>query len=216
VQAGEVADLGLFGPGSVTWRVHAEPILLVAALRALLLQALHPRPMAAMAQLSDYRSQPWRRLMRTANYVGTVIYGTTEEAQAAGRRIRALHSRLRATDPRTGETFRIDDPELLRWVHVTEVESFLGVARRAGVALTDAEADAYYAEQRRAAELVGLTGDDVPGSQAEVAAYYNRMQPQLAVTKEAAEALGFILAPPMPWGLGLYRKSTRLNSSHNR
>src|SRR5690606_15603517 len=69
-------DLGLFGPGSVTWRVHAEPILAVAGLRALYFQGLHPRAMAGMAQNSAYKSDPWGRLMRTVRYVGTTVYGT--------------------------------------------------------------------------------------------------------------------------------------------
>jgi hypothetical protein len=36
-------DDGLFGPDSVTWRVHLEPVLWVGGFRALLLQSLHPR-----------------------------------------------------------------------------------------------------------------------------------------------------------------------------
>ena len=198
-----MSDLGVFGPDSATWKLHGEPILTVAGLRSLFLQALHPRAIAGVAQNSSYRTDPWNRLERTATYVVTVIYGTTEQAERAGRRVRAVHSRMRATDPFTGEEFRVDDPELLRWVHVTEVESFLTVGRRAGVGLTDAEADAYLHEQRRAAALVGLDPDDVPGSVAEVTAYYVRMQPELRLTKDAAEALMFLSVPPMPFGLGL-------------
>jgi len=198
-----MSDLGLFGPDSATWKLHGEPILTVAGLRSLFLQALHPRAIAGVAQNSSYRTDPWNRLERTATYVVTVIYGTTEQAERAGRRVRAVHSRMRATDPFTGEEFRVDDPELLRWVHVTEVESFLTVGRRAGVGLTDAEADAYLHEQRRAAALVGLDPDEVPGSVAEVTAYYERMQPELRLTKDAAEALMFLSVPPMPFGLGL-------------
>ncbi|MFC0004751.1 oxygenase MpaB family protein [Micromonospora siamensis] len=194
-------DLGLFGPGSVTWKLHEEPILIVAGLRSLYLQALHPRAMAGVAQNSNYRRDAWGRLVRTANYVGTTVYGTTAEAEEAGRRLRALHSRLRATDPFTGEQFRIDQPDLLRWVHVTEVESFLSTARRAGLALTDAEVDRYYTEQRRSAALVGLDPQDVPGTAAEVDDYYRRVRPELRMTKEAAETALFLTAPPIPWKL---------------
>ncbi|MEO3778549.1 oxygenase MpaB family protein [Micromonospora sp. B11E3] len=196
-------DLGLFGPGSVTWKVHGEPILIVAGLRALYLQALHPRAMAGVAQNSNYRADAWGRLARTATYVATAVYGTTAEAEAAGARLRRLHARLRATDPFTGEPFRIDEPELLRWVHVTEVESFLSTARRAGLPLTDAEADRYYAEQRRTAALVGLDPAEVPGSAAEVAGYYRRIRPELRLTREAAETALFLTAPPLPWKLSL-------------
>src|SRR3954463_13578553 len=114
-------DVGLFGPDSVTWKLHKEPILMLGGLRSLYLQALHPRAVAAVAQNSGYRADPWGRLLRTSDYVGTVVYGSTAEGAAAGSRIRRLHARMRATDPRTGETFRIDEPDLLRWVHVAEV-----------------------------------------------------------------------------------------------
>ncbi|MEV0155297.1 oxygenase MpaB family protein [Micromonospora sp. NPDC050686] len=196
-------DLGLFGPGSVTWKLHEEPILIVAGLRSLYLQALHPRAMAGVAQNSNYRRDAWGRLVRTAEYVGTTVYGTTAEVEAAGRRLRALHARLRATDPVTGEVFRIDEPDLLRWVHVTEVESFLSTARRAGVPLTGAEVDRYYTEQRRSAALVGLDPGDVPGTAAEVADYYRRVRPELRMTKEAAETALFLTAPPIPWKVSL-------------
>ncbi|MFJ8830939.1 oxygenase MpaB family protein [Micromonospora aurantiaca] len=199
----DTEDLGLFGPGSVTWKVHEEPILIVAGLRSLYLQALHPRAMAGVAQNSNYRTDAWGRLVRTATYVGTTIYGTTAEAEAAGRRLRTRHSRMRATDPVTGEEFRVDDPDLLRWVHVTEVESFVSTARRAGLALTDDEVDGYYTEQRRSAALVGLDPDDVPGTAAEVADYYRDVRPQLRMTREAAETAVFLTAPPIPWKLSL-------------
>ncbi|MFI7332240.1 oxygenase MpaB family protein [Micromonospora aurantiaca (nom. illeg.)] len=199
----DTEDLGLFGPGSVTWKVHEEPILIVAGLRSLYLQALHPRAMAGVAQNSNYRTDAWGRLVRTATYVGTTIYGTTAEAEAAGRRLRTRHARMRATDPFTGEEFRVDDPELLRWVHVTEVESFVSTARRSGLALTDDEVDGYYTEQRRSAALVGLDPDDVPGTAAEVADYYRDVRPRLRMTREAAETALFLTAPPIPWKLSL-------------
>jgi uncharacterized protein (DUF2236 family) len=196
-------DLGLFGPGSVTWKVHDEPILLVAGLRSLYLQALHPRAMAGVAQNSDYQADPWGRLMRTATYVATTVYGTTAQAESAGRRVTALHSRMRGRDPFTGQEFRVDEPDLLRWVHVTEVESFLDTARRAGVRLTPAEADAYYAEQRRTAALVGLDPATVPATVAEVADYYRDVRPALRLTTAAAAAALFLTAPPAPGKIGL-------------
>jgi uncharacterized protein (DUF2236 family) len=182
--------------------VHGEPILALAGLRALFMQSLHPRALAGVLQNSDFRTRPWHRLEVTATYVVTVIFGTTAEAQAAGERVRAVHSRLRGTDPRTGERFRLDEPDLLRWVHVVEVESFLDIARRSGVRVTDDEADEYFREQRRAAALVGLDPATVPGSRAEVAAYYEEIQPQLATTRDTVASMLFMAVPPMPYGLG--------------
>src|SRR3954467_10205878 len=103
-------DVGLFGPGSVTWKLHREPILLLGGLRSLYLQALHPRAVAAVAQNSGYKADPWGRFNRTSEYVGTVLYGSTDEGERIASRIRRMHSRMTAVDPRTGERFRIDEP----------------------------------------------------------------------------------------------------------
>ncbi|QSB17485.1 DUF2236 domain-containing protein [Natronosporangium hydrolyticum] len=191
--------MGLFGPGSVTWRVHDEPILALGGLRALFLQALHPRAIAGVVQNSGYKADPWGRLFRTITYVATTIYGTTDEAQAAGRRVRAVHQRMYATDPISGQRFRVDEPELLRWVHVTEVDSYATTARRAGLQLTDDEWDGYWSEQRRRAPLVGLDPTSVPGTATDAAAYLAEVRPELKMTRDAADTLVFLSVPPPPW-----------------
>ena len=191
-------DVGLFGPDSVTWKLHREPILLLGGLRSLYLQALHPRAVAGVAQNSGYKADPWGRLLRTSDYVGTVIYGSTAEVDQASSRLRRLHAGMSAVDPRTGERFRIDEPELLRWVHVVEVESFLTTAVRAGVRLTTDEVDGYYTEQLRSAELVGLDPATVPSTAAEVEAYYTAMRPELGLTRDSAETALFLTVPPPP------------------
>jgi uncharacterized protein (DUF2236 family) len=209
-------DPGLYGPDSVTWKLHAEPIMLLAGLRSLYLQALHPRAVAAVAQNSTFKADPWGRLMRTSTYVATTLYSPTAEVEAAASRLRRLHSRLSGTDPRSGERFRVDEPDLLRWVHVTEVESFLTTARRAGLKLTDAEVDQYYTEQLRGAEQVGLDPSTVPGTAAEIAQYFTDIRPELALTKDGADTALFLTVPPIPanWGsrtlrLGLTLGPTR-------
>ena len=87
-------------------------------------------------------------------------------------RVRGIHKRLGATEETTGRTYRVDDPDLLLWVHCCEVDSLLTVARRAGLPLTDEDADRYVAEQVTSAELIGIPRDDVPASVAELAAYF--------------------------------------------
>jgi len=191
-------DAGIYGPESVTWRVHADPSMALAGLRALFLQAVHPLAMAGVAEHSDFRTDPWGRLFRTADYVGVTTYGTTEQARRAGARVRGIHRKLGGIEPESGQAYRVDDPELLRWVHCVEVESFLTTAVRCGLRLTRSERDAYYAEQTVGSALAGLNPADVPGSVDEMAAYFRRMQPQLRVTAEARRAATFVLWPPMP------------------
>ena len=151
-------DAGLFGPDSVTWRVHTDPTYAVAGLRGLLLQALHPLAMAAVEQNGGFEADPWGRLTRTSQYIATTTFGTEVEALRAAARVRGIHRKLRGTDPLTGAEFRLDRPDLLLWVHCCEVDSLLSTALRGGLALTAAESDAYLAEQVRSAELVGSAG----------------------------------------------------------
>ena len=190
------ADPGLYGPDSVTWRVHADPSMALAGLRALLLQAVHPRAMAGVAEHSGFRGDPWGRLLRTAEYVGVTSYGSTLEARRAAAKVRGIHRKLTSTDPDTGRTYRLDEPDLLRWVHCVEVESFLSTAVRCGLRLSRHEQDAYYDEQVRNADLIGAV--EVPSSVAEMTDYFRDLRPQLRVTAEARRAASFVLWPPMP------------------
>lgn len=190
---------GFFGPHSITWRIHADPSFSVGGIRALLLQALHPVAMAGVHRFSEgFRNEPWMRLTRTAEYVATLTFGTRREALRAVRRVRGGHRGLSDTEPTTGRTYSVDDPDLLLWVHACEVDSLLDVARRSGVPLTDAEADRYVAEQVVAGELIGCTPGEVPASVAELAAYFERVRPELALTDPARDAYRFIVVPPMP------------------
>jgi uncharacterized protein (DUF2236 family) len=153
--------------------------------------------MAGVAGHSRFRSDPWGRLVRTARYVGTVTYGTTAEAKRAAAAVRGLHRTVKGTDPESGRPYSASDPELLTWVHVTEVDSFLTTARRGGLALTDAEADAYVAEQAEANALLGVPAALAPHTVAEIDEYYARMRPRLQVGTHAREAAKFVIHPPM-------------------
>ena len=194
-----ISDLGLYGPESATWRVHGDPSMAIAGLRALLLQALHPVAMAGVAANSGYRDDPWGRLQRTIQYVGVTTFGTTEDADRAASRVRRLHQRLSAVDPADGSIRRVDDPELLRWVHCCEVDSFLTTARRGGLRLTAAQANRYLAEQVQSALLIGLEPGMVPKTTTQLAGYFDDIRPQLRATRSAYEGLCLLTAPPMRW-----------------
>ena len=104
----------------------------VAAVRALLLQALHPRVIRGTLQNAAAVTEPveaWARLRRTRKFVQTCTYGTVAEAERAGCRVRRIHESLTGTDP-DGTFYRVDEPELLLWVHCGEVASIADVARR--------------------------------------------------------------------------------------
>jgi uncharacterized protein (DUF2236 family) len=191
-------DFGLFGPGSMAWRLHREPAMLVGGLRALIVQALHPLAIAAVVDHSDYKKDVWGRYARTSNYVVTTIFGTTRQAQALGGRVQAIHRPIHGTDRVTGRPYAADDPVLLLWIHTTLVESFLAAYRRFVGPLTAAEADRYVGEMVRQAELVGLKPQEVPSTATANQAFVESLRPELVATKHSFEALDTVLHPPLP------------------
>jgi uncharacterized protein (DUF2236 family) len=186
-------DPGWFGPDSVAWRVHADLATVVGGLRALLYQTLHPLAMAGVAQHSDYRHDPWGRLHRTAEFVAATTYGTSGEAMRAVERVRRVHEHVRgvASD---GRPYSADDPELLAFVHATEIDSFLVAYQRYGAGLSAADADRYVEEMSVVALALGA--DPVPEDAASLRELLAATE--LRATSEARDALRFLMLPPMP------------------
>jgi uncharacterized protein (DUF2236 family) len=186
-------DPGWFGPESVAWRVHADLATVVGGLRALLYQTLHPLAMAGVAQHSDYRHDPWGRLHRTAEFVAATTFGTSAEAMRAVERVRRVHEKVRgvASD---GRPYSADDPELLAFVHATEVDSFLAAYRRYAAPLSARDADRYVEEMSVVALALGAdpVPEDVAGLRELLA------DAELRSTPEARDAVRFLMVPPMP------------------
>jgi uncharacterized protein (DUF2236 family) len=189
---GEPADDGLFGPRSVTWRLAGSMTAPVVAIRALLLQALHPLAMAGVDQHSAWRTDPGARLASTSAYEITVTYGEVAAARAAAARVRAIHSRVRGTDPATGRPYAAGDPALLLWVHNALLDSQLACTRLYG-SITADEADRYVREQVAAAEIIGIPPGEAPVSAAELSAYLDAVRPELTCTPAAAGAMSYLL-----------------------
>lgn len=192
-------DFGLFGPQSVTWKIMGEPVMWVAGMRALYLQALHPRVMKGTWQNTSFSrpDEAWGRFTRTIKFVQTRTYGTVAEVERAGRRVRKIHSALTGIDS-DGSEFRLDEPELLLWVHCAEIASEADVARRSGVQVSPAELDVFVDEQRRSAEVVGLDPSSVPASMADLDDYFRQMRPRIYACAEAKQALRQSFTPKVP------------------
>ena len=186
-----------FADERVIRRVHADASMFVGGLRALLLQSMHPLAMAGVAQHSDYRTDPWGRLQRTADFLAATTFGNVDTAEAAVARVRQVHTRVRgrAAD---GRAYSANDPHLLRWVHICEVDSFLASYRRYGAAeLTDAEADQYVADMAVVAEALGV--NHAPRSVADLRAEFKDFRDECQGTPEARQAARFLLLePPVP------------------
>jgi uncharacterized protein (DUF2236 family) len=199
----------LFGPGSMSWRVHRERAILLGGGRALLLQVAHPLVAAGVATYSDFRTRPLDRLWRTLDLMLTLVFADAAAALAAVHGIERVHARVRgALDadagpfPR-GTRFAADDPELLLWVHATLVDSGLLAYERLVAPLDDGERSRFYEESKVAARLLGIPDRLVPGTLADFGRYLAGMLdgPALAVSAAAREIAASILDPPLPPGI---------------
>lgn len=194
-----VGDAGLFGPSSVTWRMHSEFCgMLSGGLCALYLQLLHPRALAGVWDHSNFREDLVGRLRRTTAFVGATTYAPTRDAEAMIERVRTIHGQVRGVDE-AGVPYSADDPDLLTWVHVSEMSSFLAGYRAYGPRPVPTEmADRYLDETRRVAEALGAR--DVPGSVAEMDAYIARVLPSLVFSERSRVVLDVLgrLDLPVP------------------
>ncbi|MGC9960664.1 MAG: oxygenase MpaB family protein [Acidimicrobiales bacterium] len=188
-------DQGWFGPDSMTWKVHARlGPMLVGGLSALMLQTLHPLVVQGVADHSNYREDPFGRLQRTADFIALTTYGGDDVAATALQAVRAIHGRVRGTTP-GGDHYRATDPELLTYVHVTEVWSFLrGYQRYSQHPLLAVEKNQYLAEMSTVARRLGAR--DVPESVDEVRSYLRELRPQLRRGPEAERIVRFLRQPP--------------------
>ncbi|KQM98208.1 oxygenase MpaB family protein [Sphingomonas sp. Leaf25] len=171
-------DDGLFGPGSVSWRVHGDfSSMMIGGTAALLMQMLHPGALAGVWDHSDFRRDMLGRLKRTAQFIAATTYGGTAEARRLIGRVRMIHDHVHGVLP-DGTAYSANDPHLLTWVHVAEVDCFLrGYLRYRDPMLSRADQDRYFAENVVVAQALGAV--DVPDSRAAVDAYLVRMRHEL-------------------------------------
>jgi uncharacterized protein (DUF2236 family) len=193
-----VADLGLFGPGSVSWRVHRETTVLFGGARALLMQAAHPLVIAGARETRFYERNPWKRLERTLMLTYAITFGTRGEAIRAAERINEVHRRVHGIDPVTGRPYDALDPELLLWVHACLVDSALLFERRTVGRLTDLDRQRFHEEQMATAELLELPRDRIPPTVAGLRTYIEDVVAgdALRVTEASLRVADLFRRPP--------------------
>jgi uncharacterized protein (DUF2236 family) len=191
-------DLGYFGPGSVSWRVHREVTVLFGGARALLMQAAHPLVVAGANQTAMYERNPWKRLQRTLVLTYTMTFGTKAEADAAAAKINEVHARINGVDHVTGLRYDALDPELLLYVHASLVDSALLYEELTVGALDDQERQRFHEEQMLAAELCLVPREMIPSTVASLRAWLADVDARgsLQVTDGARRVAALFLDPP--------------------
>ncbi len=182
----------LFPPDSVAWKVNGDvATMMIGGVSGLLLQMLHPAVLAGVWDHSDFRADMHGRLRRTAKFIATTTYDHAGAGQMAIDRVNRIHKKLRGVLP-DGTPYRVSDPELLAWVHVTETISFLDAwIRYAEPRMPLAEQDAYFAEMARIGEA--LHAAPVPRTRAGAEALIRSYRPRLRADARTHEVAALVM-----------------------
>ncbi|BDI21972.1 oxygenase MpaB family protein [Herbiconiux sp. L3-i23] len=197
-------DPGFFGPDSAAWAVHGDLPTLVAGVRALLTQALHPGALAGVHDHSRYREDPFGRLAGTIRWIFTVTYGSEADARGATRWVQHIHERVRGTylsSDGTPVPYSAADPDLLRFVHLAFTDAFLGAHLAWGRREIPGGPDAYVREWALAGELMGV--EDPPRSHQELRAALREYLDAgvLRHDERVDDVVRFLRHPPLPRSL---------------
>jgi uncharacterized protein (DUF2236 family) len=172
---------GIFGPGSMTWRINRETAIFLAGGRALLLQLAHPWVAAAIAQHSQTLADPVGRFRRTFMPLFAMSFGTRDEAVSAARRLHRRHAEIsgRLTENvgafTAGSCYRANDVAALRWVHATLTDSALIAYELLCPPLSLEERERSYTEACKFASFFGIPQSVLPQSRAGFADYMETM-----------------------------------------
>lgn len=183
-----VGDPGLYGPQSVVWKVHADfSAMMVGGLSSLMIQALHPRALAAVWDHSNFREQLKARLGRTALFVASTTYGSVEMATQSIARVNAIHDKIEGIDQH-GHPYKANEPDLLRWVHLIETVSFLNAYQHLALRpLSAADCNRYVVEMNKVGEMLGAT--NLPTTLQDVLQAISEYEPVLSFDQRTRETL---------------------------
>ncbi len=198
---------GIFGPGSMTWRINRESALFLGAGRAALLQLAHPWVATALEQHSSLLADPIARFHNTFRVVFTMVFGSTGQAVAASRSLHHLHTRIEGEIPATlgvyqkGSHYEANFIPALLWVYATLVESAVLAYETVLPPLSEAERNAYFAESKTLAALFGIPRTALPSDWAALTDYAEAMcgSDALGVDDRARSMAHALLAGSGSW-----------------
>ena len=192
---------GLYLPDDAPWIVHRDFATLVGGIRALLVQALHPGSLGGVAQHSRYKEEPLGRLAGTIRWLTVTTFGSHDAVSGEAGRVNGMHDRVKGkydTNEGIKRSYQAADRDLLMWVHVAFMESFLRTHQFYSSAPIPGGADNYIAQWSKAVEPLGLT--DVPMNEAELQELMTGFWPELRRDAKTDSVISFIKNPPLPPG----------------
>lgn len=190
---------GLYLPDDAPWIVHADFGTLVGGIRALLMQALHPGSLTGVATHSRYEQDALGRLAGTIRWLTVTTFGSHAAVAGESQRVNRMHKRVTGEyETASGEqrSYKAADPELLLWVHIAFMDSFLRCHQMYAWREIPGGADAYVRLWAKSVEPLGL--DSAPLNEAELMAEIERYKLELVATAKTLDVVKFIKRPPLP------------------
>jgi uncharacterized protein (DUF2236 family) len=190
---------GLYLPNQAPWIVHADFATLVGGIRALLMQALHPGSLAGVRQHSRYQDDPLGRLAGTIRWLTVTTFGPNSSNQAEASRVNRLHTRVSGNyQTASGESraYQAADPDLLLWVHVAFMDSFLRAHQNYSKRELPGGADEYVRLWAESVKPLGL--QSAPLSEAELLQTLAQFDSQLLVSDHTRDVFAWLKKPPLP------------------
>jgi uncharacterized protein (DUF2236 family) len=182
---------------SPVWRYGGDVRLIGTGAYAILLQVGHPTVGAGVTEHSDFRADPWGRLLRTLDYSYVMTYGGPALAGEMGRRIREMHKHIEGIKP-DGERYSALEPEAYAWVHATLADAIVRGSELLARPIPAGQLEEFWADWRRGGRLIGVSERDLPESWADFGNYLERMTANLERTEAVDEVLGALEAPVRP------------------
>lgn len=195
----EGEEPGLYLPNQAPWIVHADFATLVGGIRALLMQALHPGSLAGVRQHSRYQDDPLGRLAGTIRWLTVTTFGPNSSNQAEASRVNRLHTRVSGNyQTASGESrpYQAADPDLLLWVHVAFMDSFLRAHQNYSKRELPGGADEYVRLWAESVKPLGL--QSAPLSEAELLLTLAQFDSQLVVSDDTRDVFAWLKKPPLP------------------
>jgi len=195
---------GLYGPGSLSWEINRESVIMLGGGAAALLQLAHPFVAHAVDQHSLTRRDPVGRFVRTFGHVFAMVFGDLDHALESARRVHQVHVKIRGRIREDvgafalGDRYHANDEQALLWVHATLLATALDVYERVVRALSDEERERYYEESKLFASLFGIPDSVLPATYRDFARYYEDTiaTDVIAVGAAASEMRRFLFIPP--------------------
>ena len=190
---------GLYLPTDAPWLVHADFGTLVGGIRALLMQALHPGSLTGVANHSRYEQDALGRLAGTIRWLTVTTFGSHTAVANESGRVNRMHTRVTGEYHTAGgeqRPYKAADPDLLLWVHIAFMDSFLRCHQMYAWREIPGGADAYVRLWAKSVEPIGLA--NAPMNEAELLAEIERYQRELVATPKTLDVVKFIKRPPLP------------------